>query len=530
MKLRWCARWTVAFLIALGAALPHARVAARAEQNPPPPGTAAGIAPEALAQIEALLREKGQRSAIDRKIDSQLLYELRMSSGQPVALGVPVLQTDVPYAQDGHLVIDVSAAVTDALLATLSDRGIEVISQGQDRTMLRLHVDIDQVRALAALPDVAFVQPKQEARTRRWSGAGVPPRGSRRETIVRSLSQALNQVATPNVLFTQTGQGSQSSEGDIAHLAFAARAAFGATGAGVKIGVLSDGVANLAASQATGDLGPVTVLPGQTGTGDEGTAMLEIVHDLAPGAQLFFATAINGIQSFADNIRALRLAGCDIIVDDVFYFVETPFQDGQTSLVGNTFGGVVTQAVNEVTADGALYFSSAGNGGNLNAGSSSTWEGDFADGGPTSAPVPAGRVHSFGTQTFNVFDLQRRGDEPVLVRSARRVEQRLRPVPVEQHRHRRDRELDEHAKRHTGSVRAGEWRVRRRADRHRQSGWRGRSFPASQRDRGAPPDWDRGRDSRARRGCRGIRRCGDARVRRVSPSVQLVQHGRKLQL
>ena len=165
------------------------------------------------------------------------------------------------------------------------------------------------------------------------------------------------------MLFTQTGQGSRSSEGDITHLAVAARAAFGATGAGVKIGVLSDGVRNLAASQAgrrsRAGHGPS---PAQTGTGDEGTAMLEIIHDLAPGAQLYFATAFGSISSFADNIRALRAAGCDIIVDDVFYFVETPFQDGQTpasSPIRN--GGVVIQAVKDVTAAGALYFSSAGN-------------------------------------------------------------------------------------------------------------------------------------------------------------------------
>src|SRR6185503_12185078 len=85
-----------------------------------------------------------------------------------------------------------------------------------------------------------------------------------------------------------TNVGSQSSQGDAKHRADSARAIFGVGGAGVKIGVLSDGVTNLAASQALGDLGAVTVLPGQAGSGDEGTAMLEIIHDLAPGAQLYF--------------------------------------------------------------------------------------------------------------------------------------------------------------------------------------------------------------------------------------------------
>ena len=117
--------------------------------------------------------------------------------------------------------------------------------------------------------------------------------------------------------------------------------------------------------------------------------MLEIVHDLAPGAQLFFATAFGSINGFAQNIRNLRAAGCDIIIDDVFYFVETPFEDGQPAAT-NTNGGAVIQAVNDVTAAGAMYFSSAGNSGNLNDGTSGTWEGDFVDGGATAAPLPAG--------------------------------------------------------------------------------------------------------------------------------------------
>jgi hypothetical protein len=141
------------------------------------------------------------------------------------------------------------------------------------------------------------------------------------------------------------------------------------------------------------------VLPGQAGAGDEGTAMLELIHDIAPGAQLYFATAIQPpvgcITCFAQNIRDLRAAGCDIIVDDVMYFVETPFQDGQGPGVSSpTNGGVVTQAVNDVTAAGALYFSSAGNSGNINDGTSGVWEGNFSDGGATSAPLPAGNVHN----------------------------------------------------------------------------------------------------------------------------------------
>jgi uncharacterized repeat protein (TIGR01451 family) len=177
------------------------------------------------------------------------------------------------------------------------------------------------------------------------------------------------------------------SEGDATHRAAQARAFFGADGAGVKICVLSDGVDSLALLQSEGDLPAVDVLAGQAGSGDEGTAVLEIVHDLAPGAALGFATAEPDEATFAANILGLRSTShCDILVDDVSYLSESPFQDN-----------LIADAVNQVTAAGALYFSSAGNEGNLDAGTSGTWEGDFHPNGTLSALGPgAGTANDFG--------------------------------------------------------------------------------------------------------------------------------------
>src|SRR5204862_6290773 len=116
-------------------------------------------------------------------------------------------------------------------------------------------------------------------------------------------------------------------------------------------------------AQGLGDLGPVTILPGQGGSGSgEGTAMMEIIHDLAPGASLYFATAFAGEASFAANINALVASNCSVIVDDVSYFVESPFQDGQ----------VIAQAVQSASDAGVLYFSSARNSGNKDSGTSGT--------------------------------------------------------------------------------------------------------------------------------------------------------------
>ncbi len=134
-------------------------------------------------------------------------------------------------------------------------------------------------------------------------------------------------------------------------------------GTGIKIGLLSDsyatrsdaGVNTLATDISNGDL-PENLyffrdLPSRFGIGsDEGRAMLQIVHDVAPGAQLGFRTGIVTAGDFAQGIRDLAAAGSDIIVDDITYVTEPFFSDGK-----------VAKAVNEVTANGISYFTSAGN-------------------------------------------------------------------------------------------------------------------------------------------------------------------------
>ena len=129
-------------------------------------------------------------------------------------------------------------------------------------------------------------------------------------------------------------------------------------GRGMNIGVLSDSYDDLggeAAGIASGDIpaAGVTIIEDLGGGGsDEGRAMVELIHDIAPGANQFFATAFTGQLGFANNIRALADAGCQVIVDDVAYFAEPFFQDG-----------IIAQAVDEVALNNNVcYFSSAGNG------------------------------------------------------------------------------------------------------------------------------------------------------------------------
>jgi uncharacterized repeat protein (TIGR01451 family) len=339
---------TVAAAVALGAALGAAPTLAQGPPRPsqPPPG--ARLRPSAVAQIQSLIAEKDERTPAQQKLDSNLIYALLSQRKDPRMGALTRLRLPKPDL-DGTMLVDVKAfspAGVKPILARLGSLGARVVSVQMKYASIRAHLLLADTETVAAMPEVRFVQ-----------------RASR--AIVEHLD----------------------SEGDVTHRAAAARSFFGADGTGVKICVLSDGVDSLASMQSQGNLPPsVDVLPGQAGSGDEGTAMLEIVHDLAPGAALGFATANPDEATFAQNILNLRnVANCDIIVDDVIYLSESPFQDL-----------IIADAVNQVTAGGALYFSSAGNEGNLDAGTSGTWEGDFKANGTFVFLPRSGTTHDFG--------------------------------------------------------------------------------------------------------------------------------------
>ncbi|PSQ58118.1 MAG: hypothetical protein BRD27_06635, partial [Bacteroidetes bacterium QH_10_64_19] len=173
--------------------------------------------------------------------------------------------------------------------------------------------------------------------------------------------------------YARTYAGSVGSEADTAHATYQVRQQTGLNGNGQKVCVLSntynqDDAAPTSASDdiQSGDLPgqdnpegnttPVDVRSdpenGILPPSDEGRAMLQLIHDVVPGAALGFHTANTGIANFASNIRELASVGCTVIVDDIRYFAAPFYQDGP-----------ISNAVDDVVDDGVLYFSSAGNNG-----------------------------------------------------------------------------------------------------------------------------------------------------------------------
>lgn len=146
------------------------------------------------------------------------------------------------------------------------------------------------------------------------------------------------------------------SDGDRILKAEDLRNLLGVDGSGITVGVISNGVYGWQSVKADGELpasfGTSYIDPYRSGylNKAEGTAMLEIVHDLAPGATLFFSGPTDS-EEMLDSIDWLVAQGCDIIVDDLS-FLDQPFFDD---------GDVANAALDAIANDDVLYVSAAGN-------------------------------------------------------------------------------------------------------------------------------------------------------------------------
>ena len=251
-------------------------------------------------------------------------------------------------------------AVSDSQSSDYLDDKVRFDSSGNVQVYIKVvDMDDDTLQQLRALGATLEIVNSDWSKLQAW----VPVN---RLDDIAALDK-VREVTLPD--YGETNSGSINTEGDSIHRADLVRQLSGLTGKGVRIGVISDGIDDWHTARATGDLpGYIQIDPNRRGRNHEGTAMLEIIHDLAPEAELAFSGAGSSLN-FVESILwlandAFDGEGADIIVDDIAFHGEPYFEDGP-----------VAQGAADAVAGGAVYVTSAGNSAFRH------YEADFVDGG-----------------------------------------------------------------------------------------------------------------------------------------------------
>lgn len=228
---------------------------------------------------------------------------------------------------NGRVIVRITSSDVEKLLPSLKKLGFDVISSAPNFNLVEGWMPIASIPQLESLESEGLM--------------GVLP-----------VYKPINHV------------GLVTSQADFVQEANRVRTSLpiGFDGTGVRVGVMSDsynvsGDGSAAADIASGDLpagGAIVLQEGPSSSSDEGRAMLQLVHDLAPGSSLAFSSVFISEADFAQQIRNLadpNKGNAQVLVDDVIYFSEPFFQDG-----------IVAQAVDDVVTNrGVTYFSAAGN-------------------------------------------------------------------------------------------------------------------------------------------------------------------------
>lgn len=305
-----------------------------------------GSALQSAAPYGGFTSEQAQALARLAIVDAQQRYLVRVNpdGSRPIAALSSGLGAAIPSFQ---------AKAVDA-----NYRGVGVMDA---------YVSLDDMVALATSPGVRSVilelKPYHSGRAGAAAGqAGAQPAASDGD-VFRRLGTVFDEGVTQHRV-------------DQINRFYNSGAADDFEGAGMSIGFISNSyAANASAVQtdvANFDLPGAAANPVNTqavavleddaapGSDDEGRAMVQIGYKMAPKAKLAFATANFGEVDFANNIRALagipaylypgQTFAADTICDDVGYYDEPFFQDG-----------IIGAGVDDATAFGVSYFSSAAN-------------------------------------------------------------------------------------------------------------------------------------------------------------------------
>jgi subtilisin family serine protease len=292
-----------------------------------------------LVLLLTALTETGlaQGPSKHQKIGSAVIEAIRSGQLQPEVASRSTEDQSKGLTPAGIQVYIEVIEVSEVTLAELEALGVTVELTDPAQRLVQARVPVTRLEAVADLPSVRFIR--------------LPD------------------------FWHHNRQGSTGTEGDAVTRAHLLRRQLGVTGAGVRVGVISGGITGLTQSIVSGNLPPTTLTRDTGGAlittsggvtasccrvdhdleanNAEGAAMLEIIHDIAPGAQLFFANASTSLE-FNQAVNFLA-AQTDIVVDDISFFNVGRY-DGTSFVSQNT-----TNALNSPSNPIKAYFTSAGN-------------------------------------------------------------------------------------------------------------------------------------------------------------------------
>ncbi|MBZ5558429.1 MAG: choice-of-anchor D domain-containing protein [Acidobacteriia bacterium] len=313
--------------------------------------------------------------------------------------------------------------VTDSVVSQLTAAGATIEIRDAARRRVQARIPLDRIQAVAALSSVDEIRLPTYARRR--AGTAVSEGDSILHTdAVRNqwfLDGAGVRVGVISDGLKGVFDTNCTTCGGVANGPIASGDLPSSQGTRTASGVLTSSIGGIVARsfQANGDLEglpPATPACGFAGAGGEGTALLEIVHDLAPSAKLSFANFDTDL-AFTQAVNFLA-ASNDVVLDDIgFYGV--PF-DG-TSLVSTNTAAALNNPAYPIRA----YFTAAGNDADEHYYGAYTNSG--VDGSTVSGITNSGKLHLFqrtsdttdalglGAQPYNVIALPANGEAAIFL-------------------------------------------------------------------------------------------------------------------
>jgi subtilisin family serine protease len=263
----------------------------------------------------------------------------------------------VPYAANRARVEVISSLATPALIELVEDHGGTVDGQVTGALVEGL-VPFDRLEELEAHPDVDYLSPPFKA--------NVPLDDAAETTTLQDVPQTVTTIVGEQVAKTRA---------DTWHAA-------GVTGKGVKIGIIdsfSGTVWNAAraAGEVPAPAGQFCILHGATTcdlmaespNGEHGVGVAEIIHEMAPDAQLYLASAGGGRADTEAVVDYFASQGVHIISRSL----GAPY-DGP----GNG-DGPQGELLDSAVAKGMLWVNSAGNYAGRNDRLGHYWRGSWVD-------------------------------------------------------------------------------------------------------------------------------------------------------